>query len=552
MWSDNNIDNAFQRLNPPEPEPTPFPLDAWLKLESQLDQAVIDRAVRRRLWQFFAAEMAAVLLVALGWYLWPAGAPARLAASVPALTAGATALPHRPSVAPVASSAATGAAGVAPKAPVLADAPIGHQAAVAEPHELLAASDTKATEAVRRAASGTAAPARTSHFSRTARLTKALAVRSEEAGRPAESSLARTAPVEAASADIEPLGNSAASTLVHAAAVAPTPVSPTASAASAAAAQQLLLTPSVTGRPSQRPVANNAVAEGARPAGRGREKVVAAATSGTQLPQAAAQRVAYTADAEVTTATAPGVTLAGAGLTDELGPLHAAAALLPALAAPDLPAQLAPATVAPVAGLPRPVRQPRFYVGLVAAPDVSTVKFDGLGKTCLNLGLTLDVRLGNRLRLSTGLLRSSKEYVTRREDYDWGAYKARMYSHDFKDVESSCTVFDVPLNLRYDLLVRPSYRLVGTVGLSSLFLQRERYYYDWTDATGPHTWTGSAVNQNQHLLRILNLAAGVEYGLGARWDLRAEPYVKVPLAGVGMGKVKLLSAGVLFGLKYGF
>jgi hypothetical protein len=60
------------------------------------------------------------------------------------------------------------------------------------------------------------------------------------------------------------------------------------------------------------------------------------------------------------------------------------------------------------------------------------------------------------------------------------------------------------------------------------------------------------VNQNQHLLRILNLTAGVEYGLGTRWNLLAEPYVKVPLAGVGMGKVKLLSAGVLFGLKYGF
>jgi hypothetical protein len=157
--------------------------------------------------------------------------------------------------------------------------------------------------------------------------------------------------------------------------------------------------------------------------------------------------------------------------------MPAAAPGLPAPTAPELPAQLAPALVAPVTGLPRPVRQPRFYVDLVAAPDVSTVKFDGLGKPYVNLGLTLDVRLGNRLRLSTGLLRSSKEYVTRREDYDWGTYKANVYSQDFKDVESACTVLDVPLNLRYDLLVRPNYRLVGTAGLSSLFFQRERYYY---------------------------------------------------------------------------
>ena len=175
-----------------------------------------------------------------------------------------------------------------------------------------------------------------------------------------------------------------------------------------------------------------------------------------------------------------------------------------------------------------------------------------MGTPCLNLGLTLDFRLGNRLRLSTGLLRANKQYVARREDYDWGAYQARVYSRDFKNVESACTVLDIPLNLRYDLIVRPTYRLVGTAGLSSLFMQRERYNYDWTDATGLHTWTGSVVNQNQHLFSVLNLAAGVEYGLGTRWALLTEPYAKVPLAGVGLGKVKLLSAGVLFGLKYGF
>ena len=71
MWSDNEIDTAFHRLSPPEPEPASFPLDAWLRLETQLDKAVIERVVRRRVWQFFAAEVAVVALAALGWLLWP-------------------------------------------------------------------------------------------------------------------------------------------------------------------------------------------------------------------------------------------------------------------------------------------------------------------------------------------------------------------------------------------------------------------------------------------------------------------------------------------------
>src|SRR6476659_1239463 len=94
MWSDNDIDNAFRRLDPAEPDPTPFPLDAWLKLEAGLDQAVIDRAVRRRLWQFFAAEVAVVALVGLGWSLWPASGPA--IASTKAPTVGTSAAPMSP------------------------------------------------------------------------------------------------------------------------------------------------------------------------------------------------------------------------------------------------------------------------------------------------------------------------------------------------------------------------------------------------------------------------------------------------------------------------
>ena len=245
---------------------------------------------------------------------------------------------------------------------------------------------------------------------------------------------------------------------------------------------------------------------------------------------------------------------AGINQAGELGQLNPATVALTAPAGQALPAPLAANAEVAAPDLPRPVRPSRLYVGLVAAPEATTVKFAGGESPGLNLGLTLDYRLSSRLRLSTGLLRSTKQYVARREDYDWGAYQARVFSHDFTSVDGSCTVLDVPLNLRYDLLVRPAYRLVGSVGLSSFFMQRERYFYDWTDGTGAHTWTGTAENQSRHLLSILNLAAGAEYGLGTagRWSLVAEPYVKVPLAGVGLGKVKLLSAGVYVGVKYGF
>jgi hypothetical protein len=51
---------------------------------------------------------------------------------------------------------------------------------------------------------------------------------------------------------------------------------------------------------------------------------------------------------------------------------------------------------------------------------------------------------------------------------------------------------------------------------------------------------------------VLNLAAGYERDLSAHWSVLAEPYVKLPMGGVGAGKVRLASGGVFLGIKYGF
>ena len=228
---------------------------------------------------------------------------------------------------------------------------------------------------------------------------------------------------------------------------------------------------------------------------------------------------------------------------------------LPPADLPGRPASLAapaPTSTQPTAPEPTPARPARFWVGLVAAPDVSTVKLAGVQPPQANVGLLLEYRLGSRLRLSTGLLRATKRYVARRDDYDWGAYHARVYQRDFTEVEAACTVLDVPLNLRYDLLVRPGYLLFGSVGLSSFFMQRERYTYEYVDNNAPQYWERTAVNENQHLLRVLNVAGGYERRLGPHWSVQAEPYLKLPLAGVGLGKVQLASAGVFVAAKYGF
>ncbi|MGY3090593.1 hypothetical protein ACVWYF_003654 [Hymenobacter sp. UYAg731] len=547
MWSDNDIDKAFQRLNPPEPEPTPFPLDAWLRLENQLDKAVIERAVRRRLWQFFAAEVAVVLLIGLGWLVLRPTAPAPIMAT--ATLAG------RPAVSAIAAAPAAGhqtTATARRPAPTAANTPRA------------AASDTPLT-----AAPASAAPA--------------------AATRPSQASSAAS-PTPAAAA-------SKASAIPHPTIAHPFTVTPTPALAShrrtrdanteAAVRQQGiangLVAATETGKAVRRfsegAAATNRYATVTTPS----ERVAKTYSETSKRPKSRTSRLhsvapgagyagaAHTRNpvathpwnarmASVTTTATDGSatppTSAEAILT-AAGFVPLAPAAVPAPAAEPVPLPMPLATVALAETLPQaevatPAHEPRFYVALVGAPDVSTVKFASIEKPMANVGLVLEYRLSRRLRVNTGLLRATKQYVARRADYDFGAYAPNIVHRYFDDVDGSCTVLDVPLNLRYDLLTRPRYRLYGSAGLSSFFMQREQYSYAYTENYRAGYWQGDFVNANRHYLSILNLAAGYERTLSAHWSLQAEPYLKLPLAGVGAGKIQLTSAGVFLGVKYGF
>jgi hypothetical protein len=548
MWSDNDIDEAFQRLNPPEPEPTPFPLDAWLRLETGLDKAVIERAVRRRLWKFFAAEVAVVILAALAWLAWPTTAPSTSTATAktaaPSPTTSISSVTNRTDAHTSRSRRATPAAGTAGAA-VGATAGPSFPATTATAPRAETAAVAKAP--VSPAPAMTAAPvSHPASAATTTAKTWPFAAATVLAGR------TRRQPPGARAQSLESANKLTSRDYAR----------PTASIRQQAASgrmpgvSQAVGVGSTTVRGPIRHSTAGSIA--ASPGAPTEAAAVAAAASPRRYGEGQPPLPTRPADVRTTAAsTSFDESQASAGTTEGSAAATALATLAPiasTLRLPDaasLPTPLATVAIAP-ANLPKAVRQPRFYIGLVAAPDVSTVRFASVERPLPNLGLLLEYRLTNRLRVTTGLLRSKKQYIARREDYDFGAFTSRVLQRDFTDVEGTCIVLDVPLDLRYDFVAKPEYRVFGNLGLSSYFMQRENYSYEYQENNAPKYWNGEFENQNRHLLSVLNVSAGYEHSLGRHWSAQAEPYLKVPLAGVGQGKVRLTSAGVFFGLKYGF
>ena len=78
-------------------------------------------------------------------------------------------------------------------------------------------------------------------------------------------------------------------------------------------------------------------------------------------------------------------------------------------------------------------------------------------------------------------------------------------------------------------------------------MKKETYDYSYKSNYGqPYSRSYSYDNKNQHLFSAVTFSGGYQYTLNKKVSLSAEPYLKIPVKGIGFGKVKLKGGGVLF------
>ena len=220
-----------------------------------------------------------------------------------------------------------------------------------------------------------------------------------------------------------------------------------------------------------------------------------------------------------------------------------------ALALPGHPLDTV-ATPAPTRVVPRSDPSPRWRLSVGVSPDISAVNLgeaEQVGSKAL-VGLEYFVR--PRLSVSAGVVFSHKVYAAAGEDYQpepdyWNDYPVPP------TVDARCNVLDIPLNVRYYAVNRPRARAFLSAGVSSYLMLTEDYTYPSQGGNRPPREEGVTLrHSNQHYFKVANISVGYERVLSRRWALQAEPFVKMPLAGVGFGKVKLMTTGVFFSLHY--
>jgi hypothetical protein len=183
----------------------------------------------------------------------------------------------------------------------------------------------------------------------------------------------------------------------------------------------------------------------------------------------------------------------------------------------------------------------------MAGPDKSVVAFGPLYKTGYNFGLQIGYRFSNRWSVNTGIIYTKKYYQA---DSQYFHYKYQG-NWELDKVDGNCSMWEIPVNVRYDVSFNDKRRWFVSTGLSTYLMDKEYYTLHYISPSGnPYPYPLNSDSNSTYLFSILNLSAGMERSLGKHFSIQAEPYLKIPLQGLGKGDMRMDSYGILFTLKY--
>ena len=192
-----------------------------------------------------------------------------------------------------------------------------------------------------------------------------------------------------------------------------------------------------------------------------------------------------------------------------------------------------------------------FYIGFLAGPDLSSVDFQSIKQPGFSLGLIAGYRINHRFSVETGVLWDKKYY------YSTGSYFNKSNtsippSETIQSLNGYCNMFEIPLLLRYDFAVKNNHGFYAKAGFSSYLMKKEYYDINAIYNGGNVSYPYSYDNSTKNILSIFQLSAGYEYNISQQTKMQIEPYIKIPLQGIGIGEMPISSVGLYLGISHSF
>ncbi|MBS1934457.1 MAG: outer membrane beta-barrel protein [Bacteroidetes bacterium] len=193
-------------------------------------------------------------------------------------------------------------------------------------------------------------------------------------------------------------------------------------------------------------------------------------------------------------------------------------------------------------------------IGFVLSPDFSKVRYDYNNRVGSNFGFTIDYQISPKFSVNSGFIFTTKNYAAEGHDFHL-PQNCGIDQDDLDFAFAHVHMYEIPLNLRFDFNKTGNTSFFVNAGASSYITSKQDFkFYLHSNNVNPlgfSRWQYNTYNNKQsYLFSALNLSFGFESRLSNVISLQVEPYMKLPLSGVGFGNVNLSSYGINTAIKF--
>ncbi len=186
--------------------------------------------------------------------------------------------------------------------------------------------------------------------------------------------------------------------------------------------------------------------------------------------------------------------------------------------------------------------RPGIYYGIAAGIEFNKVKTQGMTKATFNGGIILGLQINKKLAAETGVQLSQKKYYS-----DGKYFKAKSGSMPanmtVNSLESTSTIIEIPVSVKYNFSKKKN-TLYGKAGVSSYIITKESNKYQAV-VSGQQQEVNSTYTANKgYLASDVRISAGYQHAVSKKSNMRIEPYIQLPLKGLGVGSLPVTTAGI--------
>ncbi len=196
-------------------------------------------------------------------------------------------------------------------------------------------------------------------------------------------------------------------------------------------------------------------------------------------------------------------------------------------------------------------KQKNFYLGFTADADFNKVKTTSFEGPAFGFGLMAGYQLHRRFFIETGLTWFQKNYYSLGNAfYEKGV--SMPQGMVINNLKSKAKILEIPLKAGYFFYEGKKNKWFVATGASAYVMMNEQNSYNVTMNGTPEKMNGVYPKNTTNLPAVIFISSGLQQNITNSLKINIEPYLKLPITGIGVGKLPVTSAGIQIGISRNF